>query len=262
MKKFAALSALVLSVAAPAFAADDAKSLYERAVQAYEARADLVRNDEVIQLLEDAKKLPADTDLKYNILVLQSRAVYWKGINSKSNDDKKVLFLRAHDLALDATKESDDYAEGHYFAAIALGRWGEANGVLASLQKAPVLLDLCRKAQERVTMDGELGETVDSYGPSRTLGRVYFKLPTFAGGSMEKARQYLEDAATKAPEHVLNITYFAEVLNGGNASDKARARRMLDELLAKTPEQINPRRLPEMVDELNEARQLRASMGN
>ena len=260
--KFAALSALVLSVAAPAFA-EDAQSLYDQAVQAYEGRADQAVNQQVIDLL--ARAQPAaeeDSDLIYNIRILKTRAIYWKGMNVTTVEAKKEIFLLAMNTAKEAAAHAADYAEAPYYAAISLGRWAEANGVLASLQRAPELMGFCRDAVERITVEGELGETVDSYGPARTLGRVYLKLPGFAGGSIEKSRQYLEEAASKGPEHVLNVVYLAEVLNGGNSADKVRARTMLDAMLARTPAQINPRRLPEMVEELRLARELRASMGN
>lgn len=261
MKNFAALSALVLSVAAPAFA-EDAQSLYDQAVAKYEERADLAKNQEVISLTERAQGMAEEGgDLIYNIRILRVRAIYWKAMNVTTIEDKKTFFGQAMDLAKEAAANAADYAEAPYYAAISLGRWAEANGVLASLSRAPELMGFCRDAVERITFEGELGETVDFYGPARTLGRVYFKLPGFAGGSTEKARQYLEQAVANAPSHVLNVVYLAEVLNGGNTADKARARSMLDALLAKTPEQINPARLPEMVEELRLARELRASMG-
>mgnify|MGYP001605598358 CR=1 FL=1 len=260
MKKFFALSALVLVSMTSAYA-DDARSLYDQAVSNYAARADLSRNDSVISTLERAKTLTEDTDLKYSIVVLLSRAYYWKGMNSQSNDARKQHFEAALDAANDAKRITDDYAEAYYYAAISRGRWAEANGVLASLRYAGELMDNCKAAKERITVEGESGETVDSFGPARTLGRVYAKLPGFAGGSTEKARQNLEVAFANGRANALNHVYLAEVLNGGSSADKARARQMLDALLATPPEQLNADRLPEMVEEYRLARELRNSMG-
>jgi hypothetical protein len=241
--------------------ASDAQALYDQAVADYAARGDLARNEAAIQKLEQAKGLDASTDLKYAVHILLSRAYYWKAMNVTGVEPKKQWFEVAMNVANDAKRVSDDYAEAYYYAAIARGRWAEANGIVASLRYSSELMGNCAAAQERITMEGEPGESVDSYGPARTLGRVYDKLPGFAGGSREKAFRYLKEAATNGPEHALNVVYYAEILNSGSQADKVYARELLDRLLATPPEQLNPDRLPEMVEEYAEARALRRSMG-
>jgi tetratricopeptide (TPR) repeat protein len=171
-----------------------------------------------------------------------------------------AVFEKGMEKAKAAYAIDDTLAEGYYFYAINLGKWALAKGVLASLFRKNELIEHAETALRNETREGEKGETVDGYGPNRTLGYMYYKLPGFAGGSTERSLKYLSEAFTKAPEIALNHVYYAEVLASGNAADKARARTILDQLLAQNPETLNPSRIPETKEEFDLARKLRADL--
>ena len=63
-----------------------------------------------------------------------------------------------------------DLAKAHYFYAINLARWGNANGISASIGKLPELMD-------NLNLVNKLDETVEDFGALRTAGRVRFKVP-------------------------------------------------------------------------------------
>jgi hypothetical protein len=265
-RSFSFVLATVLSLAFSnvSVLADDvvARQKFEEAKAFFAEREDLSKNEQAITALKEAEAQAQDADLKYDILTLASRAQYWKGMNTKGDEAKKVIFDEGKAQAKAAQGVNQDYAEAYYFYAINLGRWAEANGVIASLMHKGDLIRNAEVAIEKETRDGEMGETVDGYGPARTLGRMYFKLPGWAGGSLERSINHLETAFANAKDLALNVVYYAEALNSGNQDQKKLARQILDDLLKEDPNTYNPNRTPETKQEFELARQLRKEMGN
>jgi tetratricopeptide (TPR) repeat protein len=249
----ALLGVLSLSLAQ----AGDPSSTYNQALELWKARAHPAKIEEMISLLSSSKKGVGDSDLAYKIHILLARGYYWRATQGNQREQKLSDYLKSISVANEARAISDDYAEAYYFAAISRGRWGEINGITSSLRYVGEVKENCQKAIERITMEGESGVTVEGYGPDRTLGRLNMKLPSFAGGSMEAAREHLERAFKNGITFANNTVFYADFLSGGNANDRAKAKRILDELLAKDPASINPDRLPEMQSEFQEARELR-----
>ncbi len=264
MKKFIMMCSML---AAFGFAAsvkaddDSAREKMEAGRDLYAQRGDLSKNDQAIATLNEAAGLvESDDDLKYEILILESRAVYWKGNNQTDKDQKKATHDQAMTLCKAAMALNDDYADAHYFYGINLARWAEANGVISSLFRKDELMKTMADAMDRNTLAGAAGETIDGYGPHRTLGRVYFKLPGFAGGSNDKSVKELDKAYANAPTLALNAVYLAETLADGNKDQKARARDILDQLLSKDASTLNPDRVPETQQEFNDARAIRKGL--
>ena len=115
------------------------------------------------------------------------------------------------------------------------------------------------KAIERTTRDDKEGESVDGYGPYRTLGRLYKKLPSVFGGSHSESVKYLDKAVKGDATLALNVVYLADTLiKDGNDSEQAEGRRLLNELLAKDPNRLNPARPAETVEEFGLARDVLA----
>jgi len=265
-KSFSVLTAVAVVLAfglssVSSFASDRARELLAQAQASFEKRETPAEVERALALLADAEKNAADDEeLLYDILVLSSRTLYWKGNRQKTDDEKMAVFEKGMEKAKAAYAIDDTLAEGYYFYAINLGKWALAKGVLASLFRKNELIEHAETALRNETRDGEKGETVDGYGPNRTLGYMYYKLPGFAGGSTERSLKYLSEAFTRAPQIALNHVYYAEVLASGNAADKARARVILDNLLAQNPVTLNPSRVPETKEEFELARQLRADL--
>lgn len=258
---FALIAVVGLSQAASASEAQ-ALALFDEAKVLFADRTDMAKLNLAISKLEAALPLAETTETKYDILILNSRSLYFKGIKTSGNEAKMAIHGAALDKSKAASALDDQYAEAYYQYAINLGRWAEAKGILASLSRKDELIGAAEKAIERITRLGAAGEEIDGYGPARTLGRVYFKLPGFAGGSRSKSLEYLNQAYENAPENSLNTVYLAEVLSAGNSAEKNRARQILKALLENNdPATLNPDRIPETQDEFNQARALLRDLG-
>jgi hypothetical protein len=164
---------------------------------------------------------------KANLLIDQSESVYFVGDNISDIEKKKELHLLGKDICIEATTlleqagqagqpKKDSFAETYalalYWKSANMARWGEANGVVASLGQWP---ELEKDANTII----DLGfEQIKSYGPARVLGRAFFKLP-YPLGDLEKSKKYLEDAFYQSIDegqtisrYDVNVTYYAEVL--------------------------------------------------
>ncbi len=113
----------------------------------------------------------------------ESKALYFYGNKVTSKDEKKTVFTRAYKAAQAAISKASassgtpaegfsksELAKAHYFYAINLARWGNANGISASIGKLPELM-------KNLELVNKLDETVENYGAYRTGGRVRFKVP-------------------------------------------------------------------------------------
>jgi hypothetical protein len=233
--------------------AEDPDTMLDQAKELFAQRADLAKANEAVNLLKGAEAIATDADLKYDIQILLSRTYYWLGLHQSTKDSKKAMYDAGQKAADRAKQASDDFAEAYYFAGINLARWAEANGVLESLARKGELISYMQGAMDRVTRDGAPGESTDGYGPHRTLGRMFKKLPAVFGGSREKSLNHLNTAYSKAPTLAMNGLYLADTLKDrGSSSEVARAQEILTSLLAHkgNPAGLNPDRVPETTEEL------------
>ncbi|MCJ7682253.1 MAG: TRAP transporter TatT component family protein [Candidatus Aminicenantes bacterium] len=76
----------------------------------------------------------------------------------------------------------------------------------------------------------DLDRSFEDGGADRVMGRVYFKLPGFAGGSKDKSIEHLEKSLEYGPDDPVSLLYYAETLLSMKEKDKARAQ--LDHILA------------------------------
>lgn len=264
MKKFlmgVSVSFVAFVLSSAVYASDSAAlKLYGEAETAYKGRADLQNIEKALSLLDQALKEVVGTDLRYDILILKSRALNYKGTQQKTDEARMQLHEAGYNVANEAKQVDDSYAEAYFYYGINLGRWAEAKGVLASLGRKKELIGSAESAAERVTREGDSGETIDSFGPARVLGRIYFKLPSWAGGDNEKSLEYLKTAYENGSENALGVVYYAETLAAGTAEQKALAKSILDKLLANDPKTYNPARVPETIEEFELARALRKKL--
>jgi hypothetical protein len=195
-------------------------------------------------------------DLKFDITILLSRCNYWLGQHAEDKDTKISFFQIAMDTATAAKGISDDYAEAYYFYGVALGRWAEANGVTSSLGRKDELMQSMKDAKVRTTRQDLKGEVIDGMGPDRILGRTYYKLPFFAGGSRSESLKYLGNAYRLEPKYFLNGIYYAESLaDGGSADETAQACQILKSISLKNSEEGYTTRLPENKEDIVDAQQ-------
>jgi len=91
-------------------------------------------------------------------------------------------------------------APGHYYLAMDYGELAEAESPSMAAYK------LIREIEHEFTTAAELDEHYDYAGPVRCLGLLYRDAPSWpiSIGSKRKAREYLERAATLAPDYPEN----------------------------------------------------------
>lgn len=216
-----------------------------------------------------AAKLATTPEEKYNALVLQSRCTYYVGVKTSGDDAKVNIFRRGMSLADEAKKVLADRAEAFFFYGINLGRWAEANGIMKSLGERHNLRRTMEAVLVKASKDDDgrdlPGKEYDGWGANRTLGRMYFKLPSMFGGDNQKAEKLLREAVANSPKdypNALNVYYLAEVLVANGK--KAEAKQLLDQLISYEgkPEKYNPRRVPETQDEIALSKALRKELGN
>lgn len=263
-------AALTLAVATSFYAgvalADDssAQDKYDTALSLYtDERADQAKNNEAITLLEQAVNEASDADLKYDILILTSRAYYWKGVNvpgdEENNEAKVGPFGKGLAAAEAAIKVDGAAANAYYYAAISLGKWGLAKGKLTVVGKVGYLEDLLANVKAKLTRDGDPGATFDAYGYNRVYGRLNHKMAILPGKSVAKALAFLKESYEKGRENAVNVLYYADVL--AEDGQKEAARSVLRELLKNDPETYNPDRVPETRLEFQDARKMLSKFG-
>lgn len=250
--------------------ADDkvAEANLVQATQLYAQRTDAAKVEQGLRLLKAAETEATTNELKYDVCVLTSKFLYWKGMHTAGDNNKMVIHNEGVNKANQARTLLPAFADANYWSAANLGRWAEAKGVIASLSKKQEIMDTLNSIFTKTVKPGKpdqvpaQGKTYEGYGADRILGRLYFKLPGFAGGSLAKSLTHGDRSYAGAPTVAINTNFYAESLASGNATQKATAKRILDELLAKDPNTLNPDRLPETIEEFADARKLRAQLGN
>jgi hypothetical protein len=208
----------------------------------------------LIDILKEAGNNADDSDLKFDITILTSRCNYWLAQHAQDKTTRISLFQAAMDFAKQARTINDEYAEGFYYYGVALGRWAETNGVTESLGRKDELIQSMKDSKGRSTRQDSKGETIDGMGPDRILGRAFYKLPFFAGGSKSESLKHLKNAFTNEPNFFLNGIYFAETLaDGGSATEKNQACQILSDISNKKPEDGLLTRIPENQEDIADA---------
>jgi len=260
---FTVLAGFLFSLPAVTAKADD-KAAQDKLLQAtelFKQRTDAAKVTEALTLLEAAAKESATDEVAYDVTMYQCRVLYWKGLHTAGDANKITIHDSGVQLAEKGKTLFPDYAEAFYWKAAHLGRWAEAKGIIQSLSKKKEIMDTLEAIFELNTKDGKPGEEYEGHGADRILGRLYFKLPSFAGGSLATSLKHLEQAFTKSPDIALNTVWYAESL-GSDAAQKAKAKQILDELLKKDPNTLNLNRIPETNEEFADAKKLRAELGS
>jgi len=144
-----------------------------------------------------------------------SRMLYYIGDNTESKKEKKIIFGQGIYYAKKAVALEPEKPDGHYWLGVNYGVYGEAKGVLKSLS----LVKPIKEAMNKVI---ELERGYEDGGPDRVLGRVYFKLPGFAGGSKKKSLEHLLKSKELGPNDALTRCYLADTLLSHKELDKAK----------------------------------------
>ena len=155
------------------------------------------------------------TDSEYDVYWRMSRILYYIGEHTEKKKEKKGIFSRGVYYAEKAVELEPEKPDGHYWLGVNQGKVGETRGVLKSL----ALVKPIKNAMNKVI---ELERSYEDGGPDRVLGRVFFKLPGFAGGDKEKSLEHLLKSKEYGPEDALTRIYLAETYLALKEKDKAR----------------------------------------
>ncbi len=152
---------------------------------------------------------------KYEALWRMSRILYYIGSHSQDKKDQQTLFSQGIYYGKKAVEAGLERPEGHYWLGVNYGKYGEVKGVLKSLS-------LVKPIKEEMNKVIELDRGFEGGGADKVLGRVYFKLPGFAGGNKEKSLEHLLKAKEFDPDDPLARLYLADTYLALNEVDKAK----------------------------------------
>lgn len=199
-----ACGGLAFLVLVPSFAwAGSAAEAAARIDELYTRRDEpevLKQADAVIA--EALKEFPED----YGLLWRASRQKYWLADDEPNEMKKRQLGKAGWDLGDRAVKANPKGAEGHYFAAIGLGAYSEAVGILKALTSG-----LESKYNERLDAATALDDTLERGGPHLAKGRYWHQLP-WPKRDLGKAKDEFNKAIAKFPENLRSYVYLAETL--------------------------------------------------
>lgn len=257
----AALLSMTLGFAAQA---DDTKAdgVLKDAKVLWESRDNASKLDDLIALLDrsEAEIASGTANVQAQIRVIYARALQRKGVVYTSDKNAKLAIF---EKSMDQAKKSAaavDSADAKYFYAAGLARWAETKGIMSSLGKKDELIANLTDAKSRKTLADASGEALEGWGPDRVLGKIYAKLPAFAGGNRVKSLELLNKAYAQAPKFALNSVFLAEVLGGGDAKEKAKACDVLSKLLAQDANTLMPERVIETKEEFKDAQELQGQL--
>jgi tetratricopeptide (TPR) repeat protein len=154
-------------------------------------------------------------DNRYEAFWRLSRILYYIGEHTEKKKEKKSIFAQGVYYAERAIDLEPEKPDGHYWHGVNNGKYGETRGVLKSL----FLVKPIKQAMNKVI---ELDRSYEDGGPDRVMGRVYFKLPGFAGGSKEKSLEHLLKSKEYGPNDAVTRIYLAETYLELDEIDKAK----------------------------------------
>jgi tetratricopeptide (TPR) repeat protein len=152
---------------------------------------------------------------KYDAMWRMSRILYYIGTHTEKKKEKKAIFARGVYYAEKAVELEPEKPDGHYWLGVNHGKVGEVRGVLKSL----ALVKPIKKAMNKVI---ELDRSYEDGGADRVLGRVFYKLPGFAGGDKKKSLEHLQKSKEYGPEDPVTRVYLAETLLALKEKDQAK----------------------------------------
>jgi|Deesub1362B_J571_1020462.scaffolds.fasta_scaffold00002_295 tetratricopeptide (TPR) repeat protein len=180
-------------------------ALYQKMMDMETAKAALSKYHAAVALLDN----------KYEAYWRISRILYYIGDHSEKKKDKKSYFSQGIYYGKRAIELEPNRPEGHYWLGVNYGKYGEVRGVLKSLS-------LVKPIKQEMNKVIEIDRSFEDGGADKVLGRVYFKLPGFAGGSKEKSLEHLLKAKEIGPNDPLTRLYLAETYLALDEIDKAR----------------------------------------
>ncbi|MGH9468980.1 MAG: tetratricopeptide repeat protein [Terriglobia bacterium] len=221
----AALMALVVLSAALAAASSDPalSTTVSRADDYYQGRRDLDNVRKALAILQaDVSQHPADYAAWWRI------SEYDCYLARHVPDRKRKPILQAGFKAgREAEKVDDAGPEGHFWTGANEGLLAEESGLIAGLR----MVGSIRSEMQTVM---KLAPAYQQYGAERILGRLYYRLPFFAGGNKQLSLHLLQDCLKRYPDNSLTLLYLADVYRSVGRPGEARA--LLERVLKLCPD--------------------------
>jgi len=163
------------------------------------------------------------SELNDQIKENETAPLYWRRCRSLirrgEKRDRKADKLADYELARTDCEKSvalePKSADGHFWYGVAMGRWGEAKGILKAMF---LIKPIRREMNETLRLDPNHG------GAHHVLGEMLWQIPGFAGGDKKKAIEEFELAVKLSPTHTSNYQPLAEAyLHFGRKDDAIKA---------------------------------------
>jgi tetratricopeptide (TPR) repeat protein len=130
------------------------------------------------------------------------KCYYWLGSHSPA-DAQTELFQKGIDWSKKAIELNPKNAGGHFWLGVNDGKYGESRGILKSL----FLVGPIKDAMQQVIA---IDPAYEHGGAYRVLGRMFYKLPGFAGGGVDKSITNLKKSLEYAPNVSTTHVFLAE----------------------------------------------------
>jgi len=205
---FLAAGALALMCAAAPAAAVDILAEADRLYLHRDQGANL---SAAVALLEERLRV-ADEDPQ--ALWRLGRCLVRQGEQRADRVGKLAAYDQAESLLRRAVDLAPREASAHYWFGIAMGRCGEARGILRSLF---LVRPLRREMRTVIDLDPKNG------GAHHVLGEMLREIPAFAGGDKKAAARELQTAARLEPDQAAHFTALAQAYLDLGRPDQARA---------------------------------------
>lgn len=193
----------------PALALAEGADTYAKIDALLERRDDPTALKEVEAELEAALKASPED---FGLLVRQARFKYWLADSTPNGEPKKRLGKELWSIAERMVKLAPGSPEGHYYAALGIGAYSEAVGIINALAEG-----LEGKFNTRLDKAIQLAPSYDHAGPLIAKGRYFQSLP-WPMRNYQKAIEFYQKAIAKNPEALRAYHYLAETqLRDGKA---------------------------------------------
>jgi len=202
---------ILLSFSIPLFS-QEPEELIAQGDKLYAEMKDMATAQEALSKYREAV---GKAENKFEVFWKLSRILYYIGSRTESKEEKKIIFGQGIYYAKKAVALEPEKPDGHYWLGVSYGVYGETRGVLKSLS-------FVKPIKEAMNKIIELDREYEDGGPDRVLGRVYFKVPGFAGGSKKKSREHLLKSKELGPNDALTRCYLADTFLSLEEVDKAR----------------------------------------
>jgi tetratricopeptide (TPR) repeat protein len=177
------------------------------------------RIDTLRARLSEAVKTEPRVD---NLVALAHVSFIWGDVRAKTPEEKLEAYDQGRQAARSAVELAPRNVLAHFWYGTNTGRWGQVNGVMRSLFLLPTV-------KQEIAAVLELDP---KFAPAYSLaGNVYYEVPAWLGGGLERAEQAFRKGLALDPRFTGMRVGLAKTLIKGGRVDEARRelRAVLDE---------------------------------